>query len=225
MKIFDKEIISLHIEGLNELISYYKEYDLLSSEIRDRSNFHCLPGCGACCMTASSNIEVSLFEIIPMAIQIIQTNQEESFLQLLSDQEISSKPCVMYHKTSKSGNLGYCTSYGYRPMICRLFGGSSRIYKQGERRLVLCKLLKDNQYLSQEVLESVANEMPICSDISAFVRGLNSDLGNAFYPINIALKMAIELVLFRLHWLHPEKPEPDSPPFDTAPLGNFPSAA
>ena len=81
MKILNKEIEYLHIEGLNELISYYKEYDKHSSEIRDRSNFHCLPGCGACCMTASSNIEVSLFEVIPMAIQIIQDNEEESILK------------------------------------------------------------------------------------------------------------------------------------------------
>lgn len=224
MKILKEDIEHLHIEGLKELISYYNEYDLRTSEIRDRSNFHCLPGCGACCMTASSNIEVAVFEIIPMAITIIQENQEEHILKLLSDPDISSKPCVIYQKVSESGNLGYCTRYGSRPLICRLFGGGARISKQGQRQLVLCKLLKDNQYLSQAVLESVAEEMPLCSDAAAFVRGLNSDLDTQLFPINIALKMAIEWVLFRLHWLNPEAPEPGSPSFDT-PLGHIPSAA
>lgn len=220
MKILKEEIEELHIGGLYELINYYKEYDLYSSEIRNRSNFYCLPGCGACCMTASYNIEVSVFEILPMAITIIQENQEDRILKLLSDQDISSKPCVIYQQVSDSGNLGNCTRYSSRPLICRLFGGGTRISKQGHRQLVLCKLLKDNQYLSQAVLESVADEMPLCSDAAAFVRGLNSDLDKQLFPINIALKKAVEMVLFKLYWLNPETtPEPNSP------LGNIPSAA
>ncbi len=219
MKILKEDIEHLHIEGLNELINYYNEYDLVTSKIRDRSNFHCLPGCGACCMTASSNIEVSVFEILPMAISIIQDDQENYILTLLSDPDISSKPCVIYQKVSESGNLGHCTRYTSRPMICRLFGGGAKISKQGQRQLVLCKLLKDNQYLSQEVLESVADEMPLCSEAATFVRGLNSELVTQLFPINIALKVAIEMVLFKLHWFHPGAFEPDSP------LGDFPSAA
>ncbi|MGQ1948000.1 YkgJ family cysteine cluster protein [Geofilum sp. OHC36d9] len=224
MQNIDDQIEALHIEGLRELVDYYGSYDRQISEVREKYNFHCVNRCGACCMTPSINIEVSTFEMIPMAIEIIHEHKDDLFLKSLDASGIDEIPCVIYQKTSLDGREGYCSRYGSRPLICRLFGGGTRMNKNAQRELILCRLLKKNQYISAESLAMVTQKMPLSSEVSTYVRGLNSDIDPTLYAINVALKKALEYILFKLHWLNPEAPEPGSPPFGTPP-GHFPVAA
>jgi Fe-S-cluster containining protein len=224
MQNIDDQIEALHIEGLRELVDYYRNYDHQISEVREKYNFHCLSRCGACCMTPSLNIEVSIFEIIPMAIEIIYEHKDDLFLKSLDASGIDQMPCVIYQKTSLDGREGYCSRYGSRPLICRLFGGGTRMNRKAERELILCRPMKEKPYISQDSLALVTEKMPLSSEVSTYVRGLNSDIDPTLYAINVALKKGLEYILFKLHWLNPEAPEPGAPPFGT-PSGHFPVAA
>lgn len=220
----DKLVKALEIDGLDELILLYKDYDMKTSFVRRENNFFCIAGCGACCYKASLHLEVTVFEMIPLAIDLIVNGQVDSVLESLNQHEIDQIPCVIYHKTSDDGSQGYCTNYENRPLICRYFGGAAKIGKHGTRQLVLCKILKEEHKLNQELLDNLSNLMPFIPHVTPHLRNLNKYIDTNLYPLNQGLKLALEYVLFRMQWLNPDSPEPNDPPVLT-PSGGVDVAA
>lgn len=215
---------SLGIEGIQQLVDFYRQYDIETNEIRKNRGFYCLQGCGACCYVPSSKIEVSVFELIPLSIQIAIDGKGDEVLQLLETKNIEEQPCIFYKKNSEDGKQGFCSEYAFRPLICRLFGGGARIKKDATREMLLCKLLKDEHRLNQKMLDQISYEFPLNSDTSSIVRNLNLTFDSILYPINIAMKKALEYVMFRMQWYNPDAPEPDEPPVLT-PEGGMDHAA
>lgn len=215
---------SMGIVGIEELVETYRQYDLESSEIREKNGFHCLPGCGACCYKPSSQISVAVFEMVPMAIQLLLQGKADAVLRELESDDIDQIPCIIYQKNSEDGRLGYCSEYSFRPLICRLFGGGTRIKRNGLKELLLCKFLKDEHRLNQELLDQLSEEFPVSSEFSSLARGHNQAMDTALLPLNVALRQAIEYVMFRAQWCNPENPEPDGPPVNQ-PNGGLDHAA
>lgn len=220
----DKLVKALEIDGLEELIQLYKDYDIQTSFVRRDNNFFCVSGCGACCYKPSLHLEVTVFEMIPLAIDLIISGQGNYALEILNQQGIEQMPCVMYHKTSEDGSQGYCTNYDNRPLICRYFGGAAKVGKYGSRQLVLCKILKEKHKLNQDLLDHLSNLMPFIPHVTPQLRNLNRYIDNGLYPLNQGLKQALEYVLFRMQWLDPDAPEPNDPPVLT-PSGGVDIAA
>ncbi len=206
MVVAEEKFPTLGIQGVDELVTFYQEYDREISELRSKNGFYCLPGCGACCYVPSSKIEVVVFEMIPLAIKFVMQGKGEELIQQLENEDVAQIPCVMYCKNSDDGRLGYCSEYSLRPLICRLFGGGSRIKRNDTRELYLCKLLKEEYRINQDLLDKLSYEFPVSSDVSTYVRGLNLSMDQEFLPINVALKKALEYVMFRIQWLNPEPP-------------------
>ncbi len=156
------------------------------------SGLHCLPGCGKCCL--KPDIEATILEFIPFAVHLYENGKATDWLEKLSLHETSI--CTLLD--SRSTGSGQCTSYAYRGLICRLFGFSGRLSKYGQRELVTCSTIKTGQ---PEAIRHTATgvttgaPMPLMSNYYYRLRSIDPGLSQEFYPINIAIKKAIETVL------------------------------
>lgn len=224
MIVTDGKFPTMGIDGVDALVSFYKQYDCETNEIRNKYGFYCLPGCGACCNTPSFNIEVAVFEMIPLAIQFALEGRGDAILKQLENDNIEKVPCIIYTKISEDGSMGHCSEYSLRPLICRLFGGGVWKKKDLSHEMLLCKLLKEEHRLNQDMIDKLTKEFPLVLDVSAYARGLNPVMDQQLFSINVSLKKALEYVMFRMQWYSPDSPEPDSPPLIT-PQGGIDHAA
>jgi Fe-S-cluster containining protein len=191
---------SLHIEGLNALIAEYDAYDHRVASVGASKNYGCLPGCGACCNRPGYHLEVSVFEMIPLAVELFRLGKADDLYEKLDQIDTSESVCVLYHPTSSDGNQGHCTMHPQRPLICRMFAGSSRWGKHGKKELILCRPLKDAYQSQPEVLDDLLDVFPNVKDYCSQLRDLSPDLSQKLMPINEAIKGALDLILNKWHY-------------------------
>lgn len=156
---------------------------------------HCKPGCGACCN--NPNIEATVLEMLPLALQLYDQGKAE---QVLEELELySGFACYHYKRSSLDGLMGSCTVYKQRPVICRIFGAAGDRDKHGNHRLSVCKVIKEihaTEY--QQALQNLALQPPPrMTDGKQRVRQLDFSLSREDMPINQALKAALQRVLFQ----------------------------
>lgn len=193
-------IRSLQIEGLEALIEKYAEYDRFSSAIQGDKGFKCIDGCGACCMTSSLNLEVSVFEMLPLAIELFRRGLADEFYDRLEGLDTSESVCVIYHKLSDDGKRGYCSMHPQRPLICRMFGGGIHVGKAGKKDLLLCRLMKDVYLPQSQLVDELMQTLPMVRDYCTEVRDLNPDLSQRLLPINEAIRQALDLILTKWYY-------------------------
>ncbi|HEY8343758.1 MAG TPA: YkgJ family cysteine cluster protein [Bacillota bacterium] len=210
-------------DGLPQLMAVYSELDTLISDFKRKTGIDCLPGCKKCCGTAGENIEVSVFEVLPVSIYFWQNGQAEQWLKKL-ETTTPAAPCVLYNDNpqAKSG----CHAYSWRPLLCRLFGFSAKLDKRGKPLIGLCKELKRHEaFLEKRVQEWIdradgAALLPINSHFAQKITALNPHLGQRRSPINAALKEALEMVGFRIALLTAAERDPQqNPPEGRPPRG------
>jgi len=94
---------------------------------------------------------------------------------------------------------GLCTEYKHRGLICRLFGFSARTNKHGKKELVTCEIIKTeqtDQYThAYEKVEQEKESIPIMHQYYMQLHAIDYELTKDFYPINVAIRKAIETVL------------------------------
>jgi Fe-S-cluster containining protein len=174
------------VEGL------FKTLDEDISSFQSWSGLHCKFGCGKCCFKA--DIEATVLEFLPFAHYLYQKDQAFEWLQKLKDSD--SSICLILNPTSQEAGL--CTEYPYRGLICRLFGYSARTNKYGTRELVTCQIIKTEQAVAYEEASTkvAANtQVPVMNQYYMQLMGIDQQLAQDFYPINEAIKRAIETVL------------------------------
>jgi uncharacterized protein len=91
-----------------------------------------------------------------------------------------------------------CSEYVHRGLICRLFGYSARTNKYGKKELVTCQIIKTEQaeaYHNATLQIEGGLEVPVMSQYYMQLHAIDFELTQHFYPINEAIKRAIELVL------------------------------
>jgi hypothetical protein len=79
-----------------------------------------------------------------------------------------------------------------------LFGYSARTTKYGTKELVTCQIIKTEQTVAFEKAESEIEKgsaVPVMSDFYMQLHAIDPDLSRDFYPINQAIRKAIESVL------------------------------
>jgi uncharacterized protein len=104
--------------------------------------------------------------------------------------------CLILNPTQ--AGAGLCSEYVHRGLICRLFGYSARVNKYGIKELVTCQIIKTEQkdsYESAEKSISEGGDVPVMSQYYMQLHGIDPDLAREFYPINKAIKRAVEIVL------------------------------
>lgn len=198
--------------GLHQLLEVYEELDSRISEYKKTAGIDCIKYCKRCCGTQAKNIEVSVFEILPLAIHLWQRGEADLWLAKLS-QTSDESPCVLYNPdpTLESG----CRAYVWRPLICRLFGFSAVLNKEGKPSPSLCRDLKAaDPGLAQRVQELIKNGLavPVNSHFARKISAINPFLGQVRYSINNALRLALETAGFRLALLSGGDHYDDIPP-------------
>jgi Fe-S-cluster containining protein len=157
------------------------------------SSLHCKFGCGKCCF--KPDIEATILEFLPFALHLYKNNQAEEWLNKLN--ETDSSVCLIVNPTQ--AGAGLCTEYPHRGLICRLFGYSARTNKYSKKELVTCQIIKTEQasayHQAQTKIENDEEGVPVMNQYYMQLHGIDFELTRDFYPINTAIRKAIETVL------------------------------
>lgn len=170
-------------------------FDQLDQQIaafQSAASLHCKWGCGKCCYKA--DIEATILEFLPFALFLHQQNQAEEWLNNL--QKTDSSICLILNPTQNGAGL--CSQYKHRGLICRLFGYSARTTKYGKPELVTCQIIKTEQqenFVKAEAAIKNGLDVPVMSNFYMQLHSIDFELTRDFFPINVAMRKAIETVL------------------------------
>jgi len=170
----------------------FQQLDSSIQEFQQSTTLHCKFGCGKCCF--KPDIEATTLEFLPFALHLYKQGFAVEWLQRLETSD--SSICLILNPTSQSAGL--CSEYKHRGLICRLFGYSARTNKHGEKELVTCQVIKAEQSPAfHEAEKKIAGgeAVPVMSQYYFQLMAIDQDLTRDFYPINMAIRKAIETVL------------------------------
>lgn len=179
-------------EKVRAVESVFEKLDQEIASFQSWSGLHCKFGCGKCCF--KPDIEATILEFLPFAYHLHQHNQAFDWLEKLKSTD--SSICQILNPTQPGAGL--CSEYPHRGLICRLFGYSARTNKYAERELVTCQIIKTEQSENHQVaVEKIAlgKDVPLMNQYYMQLHAIDIDLTRDFYPINTAVRKAIETVL------------------------------
>lgn len=179
-------------EKVKSVEAVFEKLDGEISKFQSATALHCQFGCGRCCY--KPDIEATVLEFLPFAFHLYQSNQAEEWYTRL--RETDAEICLILNPT-QSGK-GLCSQYSYRGLICRLFGYSARTNKYGKRELVTCQTIKTEQasaFAEAEKKIQAGLDVPVMNEFYLQLASIDFDLSRNFYPINVAIRKAVEAVL------------------------------
>ena len=162
------------------------------SKFQGWSGHACKAGCGKCCNKA--DIEATVLEFLPFAHFVYRQNQSSEWLTRL---EAHEGPLCLFFEPTRAGS-GLCSQYPHRGLICRLFGFSARTNKYAQREFVTCEIIRTEQAEAySETVKTIQNggSIPVMNQYYMRLHSIDPDLSRDFYPINEAIKRALETVL------------------------------
>lgn len=178
-------------EKAKEVEVVFAELDKQIEAFQSTTNLHCKLGCGKCCF--KPDIEATTLELLPLAFHLHKLGKAEEWLDKLG--ELDSSICYILNPTQNK--VGMCSEYAHRALICRLFGYSARTNKYGKKELITCQIIKSEQ---EEAYVKVVTEIdgglpvPVMNQFYMQLQSIDYELTKTFYPINEALKNALETV-------------------------------
>lgn len=207
---FQKLLLPLRNKSCNdqkysELFDVYARLDKQIHIFQQKSQLHCLPGCGQCC--ENPHVEATVFEMMPLAIELWNNGEAEECLQKI-DSIDGKGQCVSYLPDPRGGGKGRCSVYSFRPLICRLFGFTADTDKTGKPRLVTCRNIKSDQPKEYERAQRMIDEnypVPVMADYAREISRIDPAEGVKMMPINTALRIALEKVGLRRKMASKEK--------------------
>jgi Fe-S-cluster containining protein len=176
---------------VKEVEQVFAELDEAITRFQGWSGLHCRHGCGKCCF--KPDIEATVLEFLPFAHDLYKKGETDQWLDKAAKQDTI---CIILDP-GQSG-AGLCTQYLHRGLICRLFGYSARTNKYNKKELVTCQVIKSEQTANYDQASdriSSGDDVPVMNDFYMRLHAIDADLAREFYPINIAIRKAIELVL------------------------------
>ena len=169
----------------------YARLDKEIDTMQQSSGLHCLSGCGECCK--KPDIECTPLEFLPLALELYDEGRAEQAWEELQNQH--NNLCYVFrpHVTNFGG---LCNAYPNRGLICRLFGFTARTNKEGQRELVTCKFIKEDQaqaFIKVTEELKAGKKIPVMSEYYTRLTSIDPTL-TEFYPINQAIQKALEVV-------------------------------
>ena len=175
-------------EKVLEVEAVFQKLDREISSFQSSTGMHCKFGCGKCCF--KPDIEATALEFLPFALHLYKEGRAEEWHEKLTTSE--DQLCAILNPTQSGAGL--CTEYKHRGLICRLFGYSARTNKHGVKELVTCNIIKTEQPNEYEAGTKMSG-VPVMSQYYMQMHSIDPDLATEFYPINKAIRKAIECVL------------------------------
>ncbi len=179
-------------EKVNAVKQVLENLDQQISGFQSATSLHCKWGCGKCCF--KPDIEATILEFLPFAFHLYQLGKAQEWLDKLNESD--SSICHILNPTQASAGL--CSEYEHRGLICRLFGYSARTNKYGKKELITCQIIKTEQAGAYEKATAEIDNglpVPVMNQFYMQLHGIDFELTQTFYPINEAIKKAIETVL------------------------------
>ena len=179
-------------EKVGAVEKVFQELDAEIAKFQSSSSLHCKWGCGKCCF--KPDIEATILEFLPYALYLHRQDRALDWLKRL--EETDSSICLILNPTRPGAGL--CSEYPHRGLICRLFGYSARTSKYGNNELVTCQIIKTEQ---SEAYRSAADKVgagmpvPVMNQYYMQLHAIDPGLATDYYPINEAIKKAIETVM------------------------------
>lgn len=179
-------------EKVREVEAVFEKLDNEIAQFQSATGMHCKFGCGKCCF--KPDIEATPLEFLPFALHLYREGLAEQWYDKLTD---SNEPlCVILNPTQ--AGAGLCTEYKHRGLICRLFGYSARTNKYEKKELVTCNIIKTEEpeeYKKGVELVEGGGKIPVMSQYYMQLHAIDAEMTTQFYPINIAIKKALENVM------------------------------
>jgi Fe-S-cluster containining protein len=180
------------LEKVKAVETVFQRLDQEVATFQSWSGLNCAAGCGKCCL--KPDIESTILEFLPFALYLYSQNLAVTWLDRV--QTSNSSICLILSASVSGG--GRCSEYKHRALICRLFGYSARIDKHERRELMSCQVIKSEQGVqfakaSGEVLGG--KFVPVMSHYYMQLRAIDFELSREYFPINEAIKRAIEVIL------------------------------
>lgn len=179
-------------EKVNEVEAVFQKLDEEIAAFQSSTGMHCKFGCGKCCF--KPDIEATPLEFLPFALHLYKEGRADEWYERLATSE--EKLCFILNPTQSGAGL--CTEYKHRGLICRLFGYSARTTKYEKKELVTCQIIKTEEpaeYQKGVELIEAGGRVPVMSNFYMQLHAIDRDMTTEFYPINIAIRKAIESVL------------------------------
>lgn len=176
----------------SQVESLFAKLDAEIVVFQQATTLHCGFGCGKCCF--KPDIEATALEFLPFALHLYREGLAETWHDRLKD---SADPTCLILNPTQQGQ-GLCSEYKHRGLICRLFGYSARTNKHGDRELVTCTIIKSEQgeaFAQAEKAIAQGLPVPVMSQYYFQLMAIDADLSREFYPINVAMRKAIETVM------------------------------
>ncbi|MFD2036424.1 YkgJ family cysteine cluster protein [Belliella marina] len=191
-----------------EVRKVFAEVDAEIKTFLDDSQLSCVSGCGACC--ANPNVHASVLEFLPLAFDLYEKGKAEKALELLENVGDGAN-CIIYKSLSADSKSGFCSDYANRGMICRLFGSAARRNKEGKKELITCKIIKEQkseqyQKTAQAIKDGAA--VPSSGDAYSLLYNIDFNLTQEQFPINIAIRKALESVLNYMFYMENDMTDP-----------------
>jgi uncharacterized protein len=186
---FDKIVLAVN--------KVFRELDEHIGRMTSQTGMQCRHLCNKCCR--KTNIEASLIEFIPLATSLYESGKVDEFLMRLNKSDETGY-CVLFSPDAgKNGNWA-CQQYEKRGLVCRLFGFGYRPNREGVPELVTCKILKEDcsgAVAKARLLGIEAPDIvPLFQNYSMQLYGIDPDLATNQFPINQAIRLAIEKLYF-----------------------------
>ncbi len=190
-----------------EVRKVFDELDVEVKAFSQASQLSCVSGCGACC--ANPMVHASVLEFLPLAFDLYEKGKADKALDLL-DEVGEDANCIIYKSFSQDSKSGFCSDYANRGMICRLFGSAARRNKEGKKELIICKIIKEQKSEAfQQTTLAIKEGLPVPSsgDFYSNLSNIDFQLTMEQFPINIAIRKAIESVLTYMFYTENNEPE------------------
>jgi len=178
------------------VVKLFDELAEQTAQFVQESGFKCKAGCGKCCVYPK--IHATILEFIPFALKMVKEERAFGLLESLRSKDAESSSCIIFNPISPNSSNGSCSDYSNRGLICRLFGYSGNSNKEETYDIITCDIIKsDNPHFfkNAESILAHSTHLPIATDYYSKLQAIDLNLALDTYPVNIAIKKALEYVL------------------------------
>ncbi len=193
MKDDSKDLLSrlgLVGERIKNLMKVYSLLERKEEEFCSSFSLVCTEKCGECCRHYVPSLTEGEADLA--AWLLIRDEREDEILSRLSSSDVNSPVCPLFNLNKDQ----HCAFYAGRSMVCRLFGASVSLDKNGEPAFRDCKWKEEKRVITTAELEKKRDAIPVMSIYGEALEGE----GESIYT---ALPKAVDKIKLLLSYSDP----------------------